>query len=141
MCYNHICLCACFQVKIIYSSKPKNARTLHVTWRGVILVWRYPLMVTGHAIFFKFFYNNCYFQRMWYTFKVVELILCTGPTMKYIPHFRGFQLHPQHYPPVTQTKESSARNTRIFDLKKTRKCHRQNFHSISNKKNPKTLTL
>lgn len=44
------CLCACFQVKFIYSSIPGNARTLHVIWHGVVFVSWYPLMVTGHAI-------------------------------------------------------------------------------------------
>lgn len=80
------CLCACFQVKFIYSSIPGNARTLHVIWHGVVV----PIDGYGTCNPFKSFNNNCYFQRIWYTFKVVELILCTGPAMKYIPHFRGF---------------------------------------------------
>lgn len=73
---------------ILQHIRKRTDPACNVAWGRICVV--VPIDGYGTCNLFKFFYNNCYFQRIWYTFKVVEQILCTGPAMKYIPHFRGF---------------------------------------------------
>lgn len=76
------------KVHILQHTRKRTDPACNLAWGRVCVV--VPIDGYGTCNPFKSFNNNCYFQRIWYTFKVVELILCTGPAMKYIPHFPGF---------------------------------------------------